>query len=283
MRDLSQADFILREDGVPQAIDRFTAVSLEAGATGPGASDVVTNTSLEPSQARLYTLLLDDLQIARANRDSTVELAETFIERHLGPNDLVEIASTSGSLDLRAAFTSDRQLLLSVVRRFVGRRPDSFRDAETVQAARAALRTLEMVANRLGTITGTGKRLLFVSEGIAYDYQSDPGDEGSSAISHQLRAAIGAATRGNVTIYSLDASGFTGDDSPMGDSARDSLHDIAAATGGVSFLTPFRQAEAFERIVQRSSHYYLLGYQPNRARAEGKHRSLAIKVVFVRA
>lgn len=275
VRDLRQGDFVLTEDGAQQKIAAFTRVSIRDEAAGAG-SDVATN--VNQLHARLYTLLLDDLQIARQNRDTAIQLAETFVEHYLGPNDQLEIISTSGSPDLRANFTSNRQLLLSVLQRFEGRRPESFRDSELFLATRVALRNLEVVANHLGSISGTGKRLLVVSQGIGYDYESEPTDEGASTIGAQLHAAIGAATRGNVTIYTLDASGFTDDDSPMGDSAQDSLRAMASATGGVSFLAPIDTDEAFERIVQRSSDYYLLGYHPAKTRAEGKHRNLAIKV-----
>jgi VWFA-related protein len=122
----------------------------------------------------------------------------------------------------------------------------------------------------------------------------------------RLNDFVVAANRGDVTLYALDPSVFTqgGDDfidiaSAMpGDfdqygqeivksarlqddvmAAQDNLRTMAAQTGGFAVTGSLKAAQnAFERIRNENSHYYILGYYPSNDKLDGKFRKIEVRV-----
>ena len=60
--------------------------------------------------------------------------------------------------------------------------------------------------------------------------------------------------------------------------SQDNLRQIASDTGGFAVVNTDEFARAFERVVDDNSVYYLLGYYPKNAKAEGAYRSLEVRV-----
>ena len=56
------------------------------------------------------------------------------------------------------------------------------------------------------------------------------------------------------------------------------LHSLSESTGGFAAVNRNDFAGAFERIVDESSSYYVVGYTPQRAAKPGEFRSIAVKV-----
>jgi hypothetical protein len=118
----------------------------------------------------------------------------------------------------------------------------------------------------------------------------------------QLQAAINAATKANLAIYSIDARGLTADPPGGGASkggsrgsgifngavfnsqrsaqlaSQDTLYTLAAETGGKSFFDSNDIALGIQRTQQAMGSYYLLGYYSSNNALDGKYRKISVKL-----
>jgi VWFA-related protein len=198
--------------------------------------------------------------------------------------------------------------------------------AEDVQArerafmARESANALKRLSDYMIGLSGRRKAVLFFSEGIDYQTIDAPGlvsalptaervlDEAGSVRVSQT-SMIAAATRANVSIYTIDPRGLategdetialgmlpgqTGDivgardyqvSSPQTDLgveikvAQDSLRYFADETGGLAFVNSNDADAAFRRILEDNSSYYLIGYVSPDSRRDGRYHRVSIRV-----
>jgi VWFA-related protein len=335
---LRKEDFQIFEDGKPQAIASFALVEIprdRGERLGSVEPDVLSNES--PFVGRIYTMILDDLHTAASRAPRVKAAARRFIERHLAANDLMAIVHTAGRDDASQDFTSSKRLLLASVDRFMGlklesatmaRNEEFFRgagaggapigdpfDSERGFNARSTTRGLRTVAEWLGGVRGRRKTILFISEGIDYDITDPFNNRSATAILDEMRGAIAAATRSNVSIYTVDPRGLAlgtddaietsifGDQIPktyQGDVdtpsqaqtrpgigsgnlrtelqlSQDSLRTLADETNGFASVSSNDFASAFERIVSDNSSYYVLAYYPPSNRRDGKFHRIDVR------
>ena len=247
--DLTAADVRVIENGAPQEIVDFQRVALPARpATMPVATtlrvpaDVSTNDRVADS--RVFVLLLDTLHVASPRTRAVREQATQFIERHMGPNDLVAVISPGGLPGATQDFTSDKGRLIAAVQQFAGQKlvsaiieRDQERrlttmpahggkdpsDSERVSRADSLARVLEALARHLSRIEGRRKAVLLFSEGIDYDVADVIGSIGASEVSESatsgiqqnasevfrsIRRAVGALMRTNASLYPVDPRGL---------------------------------------------------------------------------
>ncbi|MBI2833844.1 MAG: VWA domain-containing protein [Acidobacteria bacterium] len=329
VRTLGKDDFQVLEDGRTQTISAFALVDIpvervERPMFRPAAVEPDVKSNTREFDGRVYLLLLDDLH-THVMRSQRVKIAaRQFIERHLGANDIAAVVFTGGRTDAGQEFTGNRQLLLAAVDRFMGQkvrsstlermeeaerqrglrqpgeRVDDPLDAERGFQARNTLETVKSVAEYMAGIRGRRKAVVFISEGIDYDIYDVFNSRYASTIMDDARDAIAAATRANVSIYSVDPRGLTqlGDESieiaslPDDQSlrlgpgsmqeelrrAQDSLRVLADETGGFASVNANDFRAAFDRIVSENSSYYLLGYYPANERRDGRFRKIQVRV-----
>lgn len=326
--DLTAADFEVLEDGKPQTISAFSLVNIPVTradrplfAAEPIERDVQTN---ERVDGRVYLIVLDDLHTHPLRTARVKAAARRFIEGHFGANDLAAVVHTSGRADAGQEFTNNPRLLLAAVDKFMGRklrsstleridrfyatqstreqgeRVDDPALAERGHTARNALISIKNLAEFMSGIRGRRKAMLLLSEGIDYDIHDVFNNRDASTVLDATRDAIGAATRGNVSIYAVDPRGLSGlgeeaievssfpDDTTTGISttsmydelrlAQDSLRTLADETGGFAAVNRNDFDSAFERIVQDNSVYYVLGYYPSNDRRDGRFRKIEVRV-----
>src|SRR5260221_658473 len=127
VKGLTRDDFELLEDGKPQKVEMFSYVDLPLErperlvfGNRPVVNDVKTNQ--QSLAGRLYVLVLDDLDTSMFRSGTVKRTARQFVERHLSPNDVAAVVYTSGRGDASQEFTSDPQLLLAAVDKFIGRK-----------------------------------------------------------------------------------------------------------------------------------------------------------------
>lgn len=315
---LSKDDFELFEDGARQQIDSFSAVNIPIVrperplyATKPIEPDVRTN--LE-SDGRVYLILLDDIHIKPSRVPNVRAALHSFIERNFGANDLAAVVRVRSATDSQD-FTNNPQLLLRAIDRFTGNVPRdavpttetttdasqtaaalpnvgvaSASDLETAHDARNVAGRLRELAEFLASIRGRRKSLIFVSEGSPFDTYASLGQLGAvaSTVIADTRKAIAAATRGNVTVYTIDPRGLVSMDpddlsasvAPTGEGmrlAQNSLREMATETGGFAAVNVNNLDKSFERIVRENSAYYILGYAST-AKTDGGYRKLEVRV-----
>jgi VWFA-related protein len=175
----------------------------------------------------------------------------------------------------------------------------SFNDMMRYDHARNTLRTLSALADYMAGMRGRRKAIVLFSEGLNYDLVDAINNPHTTDVQAELRALIAAATRGNVNFYTVDPRGVTSgmedaieiggmpadgsiNTTQLMDEMRlehDSLRTIAEETGGFAVLNQNDYRNAFSRILDDNSSYYVLGYYPTNEKRDGKFRNIEVKVL----
>jgi VWFA-related protein len=329
VRNLTKDDFQVTENGKPQSLTVFSTVDIPVEHVDPPLfakaaipPDVATNA--RPFEGRLFVLVMDDLHTA-ANRTGRVRAAaRLFISRYVGANDLVAVVNTSGFGSGLQDFTSNRTLALRAIDSAIGQKADSATSAqlddynrnrmgavggnstasadsnelERYTKARNALQTMKALADYLDGIHGRRKAVVFFSEGIDYDTTNPFAGRYARDVQDAMQDTVAAATRANVSIYSVDPRGVTSgtedlieiqsfpDDNSISTSTlmeetrvqHDNLRVLSDQTGGFAVLNQNDFRNGFSRILDDNSSYYVLGYYPTNENRDGRFRNVQIKV-----
>ena len=178
---------------------------------------------------------------------------------------------------------------------------------ERMHQARQALNSLRSIAEWMSSIQGRRKAIVFISEGVDYNLfdvftGGDPTQfnfANFNMVQQETWDTISAASRSNVQLYPIDPRGLTTmgqEDIEISGLASDgyglgskqlvqelatsqaNLRQLAEETGGVAFVGRNDFNEAFDRIVQENSTYYVLGYYSTNDRRDGKMRNVTVRV-----
>src|SRR5687767_1357513 len=126
VRGLTRDDFEVLEDGKPVKLDTFSTVEIPIerydqklfGGQRTSAEDVRSNRST--LAGRFYVIVLDDVGTSPLRSQYVIKAARQFVEQHFAANDTAAIVYTSGRRERAQDFTSDRQLLLASIDKFMG-------------------------------------------------------------------------------------------------------------------------------------------------------------------
>ncbi|MBI4263379.1 MAG: VWA domain-containing protein [Acidobacteria bacterium] len=282
--DLQASDFEIDEDGIPQAVETVQFVSLDGTRTTDlGESLEIRSPEHAAAEAarddvRVFAIFLDDYHVdwnpeiaSRAKR----ELKELL--KQIGPNDLVTIMDPLTPLSA-LRFTRSIDDLQVRIDRFEGRRGRSLPPRNAAEAeqqgqrnvieirAGVTISALSALVSHLGGLREGRKSVLFVSQGPP-TFPGSPNEKG-------LREVLQAANRGNVTIHVYDPQPF----GFAGRGGRDVLQRLRTETGGREFFNANGTAERMRQVVTDASAYYLVGYSPTRALADGKFHRIDVRV-----
>ena len=327
--DLGPGDFEVLEDGKRQTVASFGVVDIpleraDAPLFVPRAVEPDIATNVKPLDGRVYLLVLDDIHTEPRRTTLVKSAARRFVETQLGANDVAAVITIRGSGSQE--FTSSRRLLLAAIDRFSGKslrsaalnkledynmrrgtplagdKPRDMDEQERAYNARLTLSTLRNIGDFMANVRGRRKAVVLFSEGVDYDVTDVFNNVSASEVQRDIEEAIAAATRGNVSIYSVDPRGLSGfpgleadvegvpvEADPalklgaqgMQDEMRlsqDSLRVLSEETGGFAAINTNDFASAFERIRQDNSRYYVLGYYPTNDRRDGKVRKIDVRV-----
>jgi VWFA-related protein len=324
VQGLTKDDFQLLENGKPQTLSVFSQVDIpveraDAPLFAPSPIEPDVRSNRREFDGRVFVLVLDDLQ-THFSRSARVKAAATqFIERHMGANDLAAVVTTGGAKGGTQEFTTSRRMLLQAVDKFMGqknrsatlekieelsRRPpgitgpavDPF-EAERAFKARNSLGTLKGLAEYMAGIRGRRKAVVMFSEGVDYDLSNPIENQYATDIYDEARTAIAAASRANVSFYTVDPRGLGGLDEAIeiqalpGENtlgltsmmdevrnAQDSLRVLAEQTGGFAVINQNDYRNAFSKIITENSTYYVLGYYSSDTRRDGQFRPVSVRV-----
>ncbi|HEY0284689.1 MAG TPA: VWA domain-containing protein, partial [Vicinamibacterales bacterium] len=182
---------------------------------------------------------------------------------------------------------------------------------ERGQRAVGVLNTLRSLTEYLEGVRGRRKALLWFSEGIDYPMSEVFSSNSGTEITSATRDAINAAARANVNVFSLDPRGLIGMTTDFVDNMRagapdrmgtdpsrpvgtpysgtqallgemrltqDSLRTLAEGTGGFAAVDTNSFDQAYSRILDANSRYYLLGYVPPTHPRDGRFHRIEVKV-----
>jgi VWFA-related protein len=266
---------------------------------------------------RLITILFDVSSMQPEDVQRAVDSANKYVEQQMSPADLVAVATVGSTLTVVTDFTSDRAKVASALNTIASTDGTSTptataSTAATDEAAAAAtddtavtdaaeldmfnndvrLRALKTLAEALSPIEQK-KSILYFSAGMQRSGQDNQ---------VELRSAINAAVRANVSIYAVDTRGLQavvpGGDARQASgrgqslfngrgvqqqfdqlaSSQDTLTSLAADTGGRAFTDSNDFGEAFSRVQRDMSAYYLLGYSSTNATKDGRFRRIEVRV-----
>ena len=326
VRGLKQSDFTIYENGKQQQIATFdfqsvdmaaplneaTVSGLAAGAAGNTGKAAVVARPEDLRNHRLIVMFFDLTSMQPEDLDRSVSAARDFLKNKMAPADLVALVSLGDTLKVDQDFTANKDALWNEVGMYNGTQGQGFAqgagsNSNQVEDTTAyspdeseyndlntdrELFALRAVAKSLERITEK-KSLLYFSGGISRD-----GIENQAS----LRAAINAAVRANLAIYSVDTRGLQAV-SPLGDASTGSLRGTGAYNGGAllnnmnqNFATPEVMATlssdtggkaffdsndfapAFAQVQHDTSAYYAIGYHSANPARDGKYRRLTIKI-----
>ncbi|MFC5862334.1 VWA domain-containing protein [Acidicapsa dinghuensis] len=321
---LKRSDFTIIENGKPQQItdfdfesvdmakplDEATISGLASTTNGKGAVGTVRPEDLK--NHRLIVFFFDLTSMQPEDLDRSVDAAKDFLQHKMQPADLIALVSLDTELKVDQDFTSNKDLLIGKIGMYNGTEGAAFAqgaNANSNQVEDASgytpdeteyndintdreLFALRAVAQSLERINQK-KSLLYFSGGLTRD-----GMENQAS----LRAAINAAVRANLSIYSLDTRGLQAV-SALGDASTGSLRGsggfngvsmqnnmnanfdsqetlttLSADTGGKAFLDNNDFSPAFAQVQRDSAEYYVVGFHSNNPARDGKFRKLTIKV-----
>jgi VWFA-related protein len=326
VRGLKQSDFTVYENGKQQQIATFdfqsvdmatplneaTVSGLARGTSGPGNKAVVVAKPEDLRNHRLIVMFFDLTTMQPEDLERSVLAARDFLKKKMAPADLVALVSLGDTLKVDQDFTADKDALWNEVGIYNGTQgqgfaqganansnqvedttgytPDEseYNDLNTDRelfALRAISKSLEKISEK--------KSLLYFSGGISRD-----GIENQAS----LRAAINAAVRANLAIYSVDTRGLQAI-SPLGDASTGSLRGtgaynggalmnnmnqnfatqevmatLSSDTGGKAFFDSNDFAPAFAQVQRDTSAYYAIGFHSTNLARDGKYRKLTIKI-----
>ncbi len=323
---LKQSDFTVYENGKPQRIASFDFQNVELAAPlneatisglAAGASNNATKAAAvakpeELRNHRLIVMFFDLTSMQPEDLDRSVAAAQDFLRTKMQPADLAALISLGDTLKVDQDFTADKTALLHEVAVYNGTEGQGFQPGATANTNQVEdstgytpdeseyndlntdreLFALRAVAKSLEKITEK-KSLLYFSGGIARD-----GIENQAS----LRAAINAAVRANLAIYSVDTRGLQAV-SPLGDASAGSLRGsgaftgaalgnnmnanfatqelmgtLSSDTGGKAFFDSNDFAPAFAQVQRDTSAYYAIGFHSSDTARDGRYRRLTIKI-----
>ena len=245
VRDLTKADFEVREDGRPQELLNFTfqevldklpakpAVStallegLEAKmsepvrSTAPEAVQPMTSDAL--TGRRLIVLLFDISSMQPEDVQRAVDSARKYTKEQMSDADLVAVATVASTLDVLTDFTGERERVDAALGRLAytdglaAEAPeantaatDDAAVAATEEAATTEATELDMFNNdvRLRALRTLAETLSPIEQKKAIVYFSAGMQRSGQDNLVELRSAINAAVRAHVAIYPIDTRGL---------------------------------------------------------------------------
>ena len=254
---LTEKDFTVTEDGVPQAIKHFEFEDLpeELNTTPlePKVADVQIMNKLPHAQIapetpgnpryrnrRLLAMYFDMTAMPPPDQIRALSAAEKFITKQMTAADLVAIMDYSGgAVNVRVDFTDDRAKILSTIETLIvgeGQGLDENNaDASAIDTGAAfgqddsefnifntdrQLSALQTAAKMLGSLNEK-KSLIYFASGLQLNGVDNQA---------QLHATENAAIRAGVSFWPIDARGLIAS-APLGDATRGSPGGQAMYTG----------------------------------------------------
>ena len=330
VRNLKPEDFTVLEDNKPQHIASFdientdvvpnlTLTQVNLLGSGKIASRPEPKVAETPSPSqdlkdrRLMILFFDLTAMQPEEIDRATTAALRYLDRQMAPADLVAVVSLGSSLVVNQDFTADRDLLKRAVESFSNGEGQGFEEGSTgttegtadtgqtftpddteynifnTDRRLEALRSLAAAVAKLDQ----KKSLIYFSSGM-----DRTGIENES----ELRAAINAAVRSNLAIYTMDIRGLQAmvpggeaqnaslrGTSPYSGRAvmnqynsnfqtQETLVTLAGDTGGRAFLDTNDFQRVFSQVQQDNASYYMIGYHSTNTARDGKFRRITVRL-----
>jgi VWFA-related protein len=330
VQGLKPENFTILEDNKPQKIVSFDVENVDAvappdvaqakplpgapsAATAPtSAADAAAQLAAQFKDRRLIVLFFDLSAMEPDEIDHAVTSAEHYVDTQMAPADLVSIVSLGSSLLVNQDFTTDHALLKKQLQQFSSGSGQGFEEGTTGTTEGTPDTGQPFTADdteynifntdrRLEALRSVAEKLSHVQQKKSLIYFSSGMDRTGIENQSELRAAVNAAVRSNMAIYTMDmrglqalvAGGEAQSASLRGVSAysgaatlnalnsnfttQETLVTLASDTGGRAFLDSNDFSKIFKGVQQDTSTYYLLGYHSTNPARDGRYRRIVVK------
>jgi VWFA-related protein len=321
---LKPENFTILEDNKPQKIVSFdienvdTLPSLDVAQAKPlpesqPALAAPASSATDPFKDRRLIVLFFDLSAMEPDEiDHAITSAEHYVDTQMLPADLVSIVSLGSSLLVNQDFTGDRTLLKKQLDAFSTGSGQGFEEGTTGTTEGTPDSGQPFTADdteynifntdrRLEALRSVAEKLSHVQQKKSLIYFSSGMDRTGIENQSELRAAVNAAVRSNLAIYTMDmrglqalvAGGEAQNASLRGVSAysgqatlnalnsnfttQETLVTLASDTGGRAFLDSNDFSKIFKGVQQDTSTYYLIGYHSTNPARDGRYRRIVVK------
>jgi VWFA-related protein len=328
VQGLKPESFTILEDNKPQKILSFDVENVDAmppldvtqakplpvpapEQTPPAASPA--NAAAQFKDRRLIVLFFDLSAMEPDEIDHAVTSAEHYVDTQMAPADLVSIVSLGSSLLVNQDFTTDHALLKKQLQAFSSGSGQGFEEGSTGTTEGTPDTGQPFTADdteynifntdrRLEALRSVAEKLAYVQQKKSLIYFSSGMDRTGIENQSELRAAVNAAVRSNLAIYTMDMRGLQalvaggeaqnaslrGVSAYSGQSTLNSLNSnfttqetlvtLASDTGGRAFLDSNDFSKIFRGVQQDTSTYYLLGYHSTNRARDGRYRRIVVKM-----
>jgi len=238
---LRREDFQIKEDG--RAVDVKTFMHVNALG------------SLQPDDARVVTLLMDDVGVGITGTSAMQAIAQVLLSPLGRGDELSVVRLSSGSDEAFGDFMTARDRIAGYRGGIV---PFSRRDTPE-----SVLKAVTKISTQLEAVEHRRKAIICLGLSAVCDVEDPPLGAHSVLWPHWV-AALGAAARANVSVYAVDPTGLTQRSGARG-------IGLVKLTGGERFANSNDFIRAADAIWRESSRYYLVGYWPSAGRRELHH------------
>jgi VWFA-related protein len=326
---LKAGDFTVLEDGKPQKVSVFEYQRISSKPEPPPELKLedqfalpeapkTTITAATPGQIqyhdkRLMVFFFDFSSMQIPDQLRAQDGALDYLKKNITKDDVVAVLFYASTIQVLTDFTSDRDVLTRVIKgmpigdasELAALADTGDENGEDTQAAFVADETefnIFSTDKKLAAIEQAAKMLASFPEKKALVYFSGGVSRSGLDNEAQLQAAINAAAKANLSIYSIDTRGLQADPPGGGASkggargsgifnggvqnsqrsaqlaSQDTLYTLAAETGGKSFFDSNDIALGIQRTQDAMGSYYLLGYYSTNNAADGKYRKISVKL-----
>ncbi len=329
VRDLKREDFTVLEDNKPQQVASFDLENTDAmaavdnsqiellgnGSKAPKAPAPAPAPTPNPAfkDRRLMIFFFDLSSMEPDETERAVTSAQNYVDKQMAPADLVAVVSLGNSLSINQDFTSDKTLLTKALTALNPSAGQGFEEGTTGTTEGTADSANSFTADdteynifntdrRLEALRSLADQLAKVDQKKSLIYFSSGMDRTGIENQSELRSAINAAVRANLSIYTTDSRGLQAivpggeaqsaslrGTSPFSGQAQlnsynsnfttqETLVTLAGDTGGRAFLDTNDFSQLFKGVQQDTSSYYILGYHSNNPARDGRYRKITVRV-----
>jgi VWFA-related protein len=302
---LKSENFQVLEDNKPQKITAADYCDVHEH----GTDDVANPVSISLNEAndaetlreigaghRLIVFFFDRSTMRPEDISRSVNAARAFVKDQMTPADLITIAVYGTQLEVKSDFTNNREEIDQTLQSLIPGKFSNSRDAKNsmddsvsalngIRNVETSLDAAKSLADLLGQIPGR-KSVMHFTNGLL---QRGIGNDAA------VNAATGAANRNNVSFFEVDARALVTicgerpcagpadvmrQQAELADS-RNTLSTLAKDTNGEVFtdLNDFRPI--FKSVMEESTGYYLLTYDPTNKKKDGTYRAVEIRLASV--
>ncbi len=231
---LKPENFTILEDNKPQKVISFDVENVDAvpppdvtqaqplttlPTVPPAAAPVAQSAATQFKDRRLIVLFFDLSAMEPDEIDHAVTSAEHYVDAQMAPADLVAIVSLGSSLQVNQDFTTDRALLKKQLEQFSTGEGQGFEEGTTGTTEGTPDTGQPFTADdteynifntdrRLEALRSVAEKLSYVQQKKSLIYFSSGMDRTGIENESELRAAVNAAVRSNMAIYTMDMRGL---------------------------------------------------------------------------